>query len=54
MTNRCLGSLALAAMMAAPAMAADLPYTPPPPPPPAAYYDWSGAYLGVNVGGAAL
>jgi outer membrane immunogenic protein len=52
MTNRCLGSLALAAMMAAPAMAADLPYTPPPPPPPAAYYDWSGAYLGVNVGGA--
>src|SRR5262245_41678964 len=50
MKNRFLASLALAAMIAAPATAADLPYKAPPPLP-EAYYDWSGAYVGFNVGG---
>ena len=45
-----LGSVGLAAMLAGPAMAADMPIKAPPPPP-VAYYDWSGAYLGFNVGG---
>jgi outer membrane immunogenic protein len=44
-----LGSVGLAAMLAGPAMAADM--RAPPPPPPVAYYDWSGAYIGFNVGG---
>jgi outer membrane immunogenic protein len=39
----------LAAMLASPAMAADMRV--PPPPPPVVYYDWSGAYVGFNVGG---
>jgi outer membrane immunogenic protein len=46
-----LGSVALAAMLAGPAMAADMPYKAPPPAPPVVYYDWSGAYVGFNVGG---
>ena len=47
-----LGSVGLAAMIAGPAaMAADLRPPPPPPPPPVAYYNWSGAYIGFNVGG---
>src|SRR6266540_4877570 len=50
MKNLFLASLALAAMIAAPATAADLPYKAPPPLP-VAYYDWSGAYVGLNVGG---
>ncbi|HEY7581951.1 MAG TPA: outer membrane beta-barrel protein [Acetobacteraceae bacterium] len=45
-----LGSAALAAMIAGPAMAADMYVKAPPPPPPPAYYDWSGAYLGFNIG----
>ena len=49
--NLFLGSLALAAMIAGPATAADLPYKAPPPLP-VAYYDWSGIYGGFNVGGA--
>jgi outer membrane immunogenic protein len=44
-----LGSVGLAAMLAAPAMAADMPVAPPPPP--VVYYDWSGAYVGGNIGG---
>ena len=32
-------------------MAADMPIKAPPPAP-VAYYDWSGAYVGFNVGGA--
>ena len=36
-------------MLAGPAMAADMPVAPPPPP--VVYYDWSGAYVGGNVGG---
>jgi outer membrane immunogenic protein len=42
------GSLALAAAMAAPAMAADMPVKAAPP---VSYYDWSGAYVGFNIGG---
>jgi outer membrane immunogenic protein len=45
-----LGSVGLAAMLAGPAMAAELPVRPAPPPPPV-YYDWTGAYIGGNVGG---
>src|SRR3954454_20762180 len=45
-----LGSVGLAAMIAGPAMAADMPLKAPPPPP-VAYYNWSGAYIGFNAGG---
>ena len=45
-----LGSVGLAAMLAGPAIAADMPIKAPPPPP-VAYYDWSGAYIGFNAGG---
>ena len=46
-----LGSVGLAAIIVGPAaMAADL-RPPAPPPPPVAYYNWSGAYIGFNVGG---
>jgi hypothetical protein len=41
----------LAAMVGGPAMAADMPIRPPAPPPPVVYYDWTGAYIGFNVGG---
>jgi outer membrane immunogenic protein len=44
-----LGSVGLAAMLAGPAMAADMRV--PAPPPPVVYYDWSGAYVGGNIGG---
>jgi outer membrane immunogenic protein len=50
MRNLFLASLTLAAVIAGPAIAADLPYTAPPSLP-VAYYDWSGAYVGFNVGG---
>ena len=42
-----LGTVGLAAMLASPAMAADMRVAPPPPP--VVYYDWSGVYGGVNV-----
>jgi outer membrane immunogenic protein len=44
-----LGSMALAAVIAGPAMAADMPVKAPPPP---LVYDWSGVYVGFNIGGA--
>jgi outer membrane immunogenic protein len=44
-----LGTVGLAAMLASPAMAADMRVAPPPPP--VVYYDWSGAYVGGNIGG---
>jgi outer membrane immunogenic protein len=44
-----LGSMALAAMIAGPAVAADMPVKAPPPAP--VLYDWSGAYVGFNIGG---
>ena len=50
MRHLVLAGAALAAMVAAPAMAADMPIKAPPPPV-AAYYDWSGAYIGLNAGG---
>jgi len=45
-----LGSVVLAAMLAGPAMAAELPVKAPPPAPPS-YYDWSGFYIGASIGG---
>jgi outer membrane immunogenic protein len=42
--------MALAAVIAGPAMAADMPVKALPPPP--VVYDWSGAYVGFNIGGA--
>jgi outer membrane immunogenic protein len=44
-----LGSVALAAMVAGPAMAADMPVKAPAPV--VSYYDWSGFYLGASIGG---
>ena len=45
-----LSSVGLAAMLVGPAMAADMgvPAAPPPPPP---AYNWTGAYVGGNIGG---
>jgi outer membrane immunogenic protein len=46
-------ALALAALFAVPAMAADMGrpvYTAPPPPPPPLYFSWTGCYFGANVG----
>ncbi len=43
-----LGTVALAAMIAGPAMAADMPVKAPPPP---LLYDWSGVYVGFSAGG---
>lgn len=45
-----LGGVALAAMVASPAMAADM-RVKAMPPPPVLYYDWSGVYIGANIGG---
>jgi outer membrane immunogenic protein len=42
--------VALAPLLAAPAMAADLPLKVPPAPMPAATANWAGSYVGVNVG----
>ena len=44
-----LGSVGLAAMIAGPAMAADM-RVKAPAPPPVVYYDWSGAYVGFSIG----
>ena len=46
-----LGSMALAAVIAGPAMAADMPVKAKAPPPPVVW-DWSGVYLGAHAGGA--
>jgi len=43
-----LGSVALAAMIAGPAMAADMPLKAPPP---VVVYSWTGCYVGGHVGG---
>jgi len=44
------GSLALAGMIAGPALAADIPLKAKAPPP-VTYYDWSGIYIGLSLGG---
>src|SRR5215813_9710039 len=41
-----------AALAAGPVWAADLPLKAPPAPPPIQPYNWSGFYLGANIGGA--
>jgi outer membrane immunogenic protein len=49
-----LSTIALAALFATPAMAADLGrpvYKAPPPPPPVYIFNWSGCYIGGNAGG---
>ena len=49
-----LAGISLTALVAGPAMAADLPVRAPaymPPPPAVVYYNWSGCYIGANVGG---
>jgi opacity protein-like surface antigen len=50
MRNRFLAGVALAAAMTGSALAADMPLAPVAAP--VAYYDWSGAYVGFNIGGA--
>jgi outer membrane immunogenic protein len=45
-----LASMAAAALVAGPAMAADMPVKAKAPPPPVVY-DWSGVYVGFNAGG---
>ena len=45
-----VGATLFSIAMGAPAGAADLPVKVPPPPPAAPAWDWSGFYLGVNVG----
>jgi outer membrane immunogenic protein len=49
--KKLLGCAALAAMIAGPAMAADMPAKAKAPPPPPPVYDWSGAYVGFSIGG---
>jgi outer membrane immunogenic protein len=53
MTKLWLAGIALTALVAGPAMAADLPVRGPvySPPPAVALYNWSGCYIGANVGG---
>jgi len=49
-----VSAIALAALAAVPAMAADLSRPPPPPPrlpPPVYIFSWTGCYIGGNVGG---
>jgi outer membrane immunogenic protein len=45
-----LAGMALAAMVAGPAKAADMPLKAPPPPP--AVFSWTGCYIGIEGGGA--
>jgi outer membrane immunogenic protein len=54
MKKHLLAGVALAALIAGPAIAADLPVRAPayaPPPPAVVYYNWTGCYIGANVGG---
>ena len=53
MTKLWLAGIALTALVAGPATAADLPVRGPvyTPPPAVALYNWSGCYIGANVGG---
>jgi outer membrane immunogenic protein len=49
MRNLFLGSIALAALIAGPVMAADMPLKAPPP---VAVFSWTGCYVGIEGGGA--
>jgi outer membrane immunogenic protein len=53
MKKLAVATIALAALIATPAMAADLPVSPTsvPPPPPEITYRWGGFYVGLNGGG---
>jgi outer membrane immunogenic protein len=51
MRRLCLAGLAVAAMFGGPANAADLPPAPAYLPPVVAYFNWTGCYVGANVGG---
>lgn len=51
LTSRLLGGVALPVLIAAPAMAADLPVKAPPIAPASATQNWSGFYVGANAGG---
>ena len=56
MTKLLLATAALAALVASPALAADIRQPPPPaykaaPPPVLAVYNWSGCYFGGHAGG---
>lgn len=51
MKNIGIGISAVAALIAAPALAADMPIKAPPTPPPAPVYSWTGYYAGLNAGG---
>jgi outer membrane immunogenic protein len=48
--RRLLRGAALPALLASPAIAADMPVKAPPPPPPAVF-SWTGFYVGLNAGG---
>lgn len=50
--NKLFGALALSAVLATPAMAADMrmPVKAPPPAPPPLVYNWTGFYIGAHVG----
>ena len=55
MKKRLLAFAAVATLLTAPAVAADLrkpAYRPPPPPPPPPIFSWAGFYLGGNIGAA--
>jgi len=49
--KKLLAGVALAALVAAPALAADRPVYKAPPPPPPPVFSWTGFYIGVNAGG---
>jgi len=49
MKKLALGIIGLTALVAGPAMAADMPVKAPPPPPPV--FSWTGCYIGVHAGG---
>ena len=52
--NKTLLALTASIVMAAPAMAADMPVKAPPAQAPVAVFNWSGCYIGGNIGGARL
>ena len=52
MKNLLRSTVAMAALLVGPAMAADMPVKArPPAPAPVAVYNWTGCYIGGNVGG---